>query len=106
MQAAEALIDLPGRPGQAIFEAARVLAFNLPRSAPDPLAFARVPRERADELAERAMDYLEQSIARGHSSREELENDEDLEALRERPDFARLFDRLMDRGFPADPFVR
>jgi hypothetical protein len=104
VRAAQSLAALPDESGKNLLAAARILAFNLPRPGPDPLAAARVPPDRAAALAEAAMSSLARAITRGGSTREQLERDEDFAALRTRADFPGLFDLLLDRGFPADPF--
>ena len=86
--------------------AAAALAFNLPRSDPDPTADIRIPSERAHAFADRAMIYLARAIDQGELTREELSTNADFDALRRRTDFDELYDRLLDRGFPIDPFLR
>jgi serine/threonine-protein kinase len=106
IKAAEVLADAPGGLLTPFTGAASALAFNLPRPGPDPAASIRVPSERAPAFADRAMLYLARAIDRGELTREELETNTDFDPLRARADFPPLYDRLLDRGFPIDPFVR
>jgi hypothetical protein len=48
------------------------------------------------------------AMARGRSARSLTlaQADRDLDALRDRADFPRLLDLLLDRGFPDGPFAR
>ena len=100
------LADAPGGLLSPFTGAASALAFNLPRPGPDPAASIRVPSERAPAFADRALLYLARAIDRGELSREELETNTEFDPLRARADFPPLYDRLLDRGFPLDPFVR
>jgi hypothetical protein len=104
-RAAGALASRTDDDGKDAYDVACVLAFNLPLPGPDPLAAARVPAGRAGGLADRAMELLALAVGRGYATREQVQGDRDLDALRDRADFPRLLDLLLDRGFPADPFA-
>jgi len=56
-----------------------------------------------------AMGWLTKAVAAGYSTPRnfaQMMRDHDLDALRDRADFRRLFAELFDRGFPADPFAK
>ena len=57
-------------------------------------------------LADDAVRTLRQAIAAGWDDAALSYRDPDLDPLRSRDDFRRLLAELLDRGFPADPFVR
>ena len=100
------LAALSADSGRNLYQAACLLAFNLPRPGPDLFAAARTPAERATGLAERAFGFLTRSLGIGYGNLKLLETDGDLDALRSRAEYGRLIDLLLDRGFPANPFVR
>jgi tetratricopeptide (TPR) repeat protein len=106
LKAAEEVASAPGGLITPLTGTASALAFNLPRPGRDSATAIRVPSERARAFADRAMVYLAQAIDKGELSREELETCTELDPLRVRADFPPLYDRLLDRGFPIDPFVR
>jgi hypothetical protein len=105
LEAAEALAGRPDDGGKSAYDAACVLAFNLRLPRQDPLAAARIPAEQTSSLADRAIRLLTLAAQRGYIIGEQLRSDRDLDALRDRSDFLGLFDLLLDRGFPADPFA-
>ena len=104
-QVAEALAGRPDDGGKNAYDAACVLAFNLPLPGLDPLAAARIPAGRAGTFADRAIGLLGLAVGRGYTTREQVQSDGDLDALRVRVDYPRLLDLLLDRGFPSDPFA-
>jgi eukaryotic-like serine/threonine-protein kinase len=106
VNAVEVLASAPSGEIAPLSGAVTALAFNLPRPAPDPATIIRVAPERAHAFADRAMIYLARAIDQGELSREELSTNADFDALRRRADFDELYDRLLDRGFPVDPFQR
>ncbi|HWE38619.1 MAG TPA: serine/threonine-protein kinase [Isosphaeraceae bacterium] len=62
--------------------------------------------EERSRYANEAMDALRAAVASGWRDGAHTLRDADLDALRDRPDFRRLLDDLLDRAFPADPFAR
>ena len=64
------------------------------------------PWGRGAILADDAVRTLRQAIAAGWDDAALSCRDSDLDPLRGRDDFRRLLAELLDRGFPADPFVR
>ncbi len=98
IQAAETLAD-----GKHPYAAACILAYHLARPGRDPFAAARIPEDRGDALADRALPLLARAVAQGEATRQRIEDDEQLDALRAR--FPALFDLLLDRNFPSDPFA-
>jgi serine/threonine-protein kinase len=105
VRSCESLARSENSGSQGLYQAACVLAFNLPRPGRDPFADARVRPDRAKPLADRAMDFLSQAVARGYPDREQFESDDELEALRSRVDFRPLLNVLFDHEFPTNPFA-
>ena len=58
------------------------------------------------KYADRAVDEFRLALADGFSDLSLFVHDEDLDPIRDRPDFQRLLASAMDRGFPAEPFAR
>ena len=107
VSAAEALAGLSEPRVDHHYDAACALAFALPRPGDSTPLGSAVPTERAAEFADRAMRHLRRAVVdRDDLTQESLDTEFDLDALRGRPDFPALYDLILDRGFPADPFVR
>jgi tetratricopeptide (TPR) repeat protein len=58
---------------------------------------------KREALADRAMNALRRSLATGMTDFNMMDHDNDLDPLRDRPDFRAL---MLDRVFPVDPFAR
>lgn len=106
VQAAELLASRTDDDGKHAYDAACALAFDLPLSGPDPLAAARIPTGRAGGIADRAMGLLVLAARRGYATREQIHKDLELDALRDRADFPKLLDLILDHRFPDDAFAR
>ncbi len=77
-----------------------------------PLVAKNKPVLAADEQAERrqyadhAMEALREAIRLGFKDVNAMNKRTDLDPLRGRADFQRLFLEMFDRTFPVDPFAR
>jgi tetratricopeptide (TPR) repeat protein len=88
-------VDLP------LAEKYPVCRYNLACSLALMLPFA--PPDRRDDIGRGAMDALRRAWAEGYANLAIVTKDDDLNALRDRPDFQ---DFLLDIAFPTYPFTQ